>query len=415
MKKIQIITNNMQIKSEEGTIIVSPLSTPKSLDEFDVNVVDIAYDGIWKNKQNSYKSVNCKSDLKSIREMVEGMKTSTVVYVLPQNVSLNYHYNYVGRGVHQDYKDKVFLKDILNELCVDIIPLAVPINSKVRFLSYENTETIICGKRYKAAFHFIELIKAPVTVSRASEKTTTIKLCDRIYLTTVNIVKQESDVLLFVEEIINGNEKTSAPEWVDSVVFADDEKQKNIINENNAIIGEAKRRIHEADKVLEENARYKSILYTSGEELADIVRDIMCQITGVSLNDYKDNKKQDFLIRGEDYTFIGEIKGVSDNVKRGNVGQIERHYQDYLDKLEEEGINENNVKQLLIINPQRTRPLEARDPVNEEVVSTAKRNNCLIVETKTLLRMYEKYRQGELSIEESVDLLLNNKGLLHFE
>ena len=79
---------------------------------------------------------------------------------------------------------------------------------------------------------------------------------------------------------------------------------------------------------------------------------------------------------------------ITSNVKSEHISQLDVHFQTYKDKLTEEE-REENVHQLLIINPFRTKPLEEREPVNQQQIDLAERNGCLIIETNTLLRIFE--------------------------
>lgn len=412
MRKVQIISNNTHINNENGKgVIISSLSSPRSLDEFDVNIVDLSYDGLWKNKGKQNNTINCAADLKSIREMIERSELSTIVFVFPQNDLFEYDYGYNGNA--KRYREKCFFKDMLDKVCLKILPLVIPAEIKGRYLSYENTITSIGERHYDAAFYFTLFSDNAITTSNTSEKNTTVKLNERLLLTTLNIMDSAENASTFVESVVFGRKNKQPPEWINSIIFNDDEEQMRIILDNNEVIRKADEKIEEAEKRLEENSIYKSILYTNGEELADVVRDIMSQLTNESLDNFADEKKEDFLIRSKTYTLIGEIKGVTSNAKRGNVTQVEQHYYDYLDNLEEADMDiKGAIKQLLIINPQRNKPLDEREPINQVVIDTAKRNGCLIIETKTLLSVYDRFRRGELSNDEFVKMMLENDGLL---
>ncbi|MBO7554518.1 MAG: hypothetical protein J6T41_00900, partial [Neisseriaceae bacterium] len=53
-----------------------------------------------------------------------------------------------------------------------------------------------------------------------------------------------------------------------------------------------------------------------------------------------------------------------------------------------------------------------RDPVHETQINLAKRNKCLIIETKTLLKLYEKFVAGEIKAEDCEKLFTEKYGLL---
>ena len=128
------------------------------------------------------------------------------------------------------------------------------------------------------------------------------------------------------------------------------------------------------------------------------------------MSNFKDEKKEDFLIISNEITFIGEIKGISTNVNNGNVSQLEVHYQGYIDQLTEEGKTEN-VKALLIINPSRTKPISERDLVHETQIKLAERNGSLIITTEQLLKTFEKLLQGDITPKQISERFKEEKGL----
>lgn len=86
------------------------------------------------------------------------------------------------------------------------------------------------------------------------------------------------------------------------------------------------------------------------------------------------------------------------------------HYQGYLDA--HEGFIENRIKAILIINHQRNKPVYIREPINNKQIELAVRNKSIIVETLTLLRMFEKYKNEELTTAECLRMFSENTGLL---
>ena len=129
------------------------------------------------------------------------------------------------------------------------------------------------------------------------------------------------------------------------------------------------------------------------------------------ISTFIDEKREDFLIKLPRCTFIGEIKGVTSNVKYEHISQLELHYRGYLDRLAETGEVET-VKQLLIINPFRTKPLEQRDPVHTAQIELAIRNECLIIETRTLLRIYERFCVNRLTSQQCEEVFARRSGVI---
>ena len=141
-----------------------------------------------------------------------------------------------------------------------------------------------------------------------------------------------------------------------------------------------------------------------------VVFDILEQILDYDLSEFEDEKREDFSIKKDGVTYIGEIKGITSNVKSENVAQVERHYQAYMDELQEKGLSEN-VKQLLIINPFRTKDIAIRDEVHEIQINLAKRYGSLIITTETLLKMYELFLNNETTTEKILSVLSTETGL----
>lgn len=189
----------------------------------------------------------------------------------------------------------------------------------------------------------------------------------------------------------------------------DDAAQKETIKLNNNTISMVEDNIKKAAYVLERNKRYKSILYTSGDELVLVVFEILKEIFEWNLDSFKDVKEEDFNIEYDNKEYIGEIKGITSNVKNANVSQLDNHVQNYLD---EHDIDSGKIKSLLIINYQRSKALNNREKVNDKTVALAKRNGSLIIETFTLLKMFEKYLNNELSKADCLQLINSNIGLL---
>jgi len=411
MMKIQVISYNKQREKDFGSITVSTLRSPKSLDEYDVNIIDLtSQEGLWCNQGSSYKTINSIYDFVSIASMVENSKKAKIVYVFPLNTS--FPYAYVGYPSNK-YTGKVLIKDCLNVVCNEILDKVLPTTARKVTLAFENTRTSIAGKTYEADFYFCNS-PTGITQSDLSEKITTVVLGERVYGTTLNVVTTQEELVEYINYLFGSKDRTEVPDWMDGIDFADDRCQKKNIEQNQTIIDKAQQRIEEANEVLEKNARYKSILYTNSNELVEVVFDILEHILGCDLSGFEDIRKEDFLIKTNNCTFVGEIKGVTSNIKYEHVSQVELHYRGYLDRLEEEGLKEK-VKQILIMNPFRTKPLDKREPVCEDQIKLAERNECLIIETNTLLRAFEKFCNGEIDVQKCIDVFSSEVGLLSLD
>ena len=337
--------------------------------------------------------------------MADNRSTSIYLCVLPQNTLFQYNKHYEGNKiVYSSKKMKDNLKALRTSLLTKIIPTFT-----VPELIYENTETSIGGIDYKAAFCFITDMNI-VTRSKKSNKVTTIKLYDKLYATTLNISESTDLLKNYLKQLFEQQQKEEVPQWIEEIIFYDDVQQKATIQDNEEIINQAKEKISQATICLQNNKLYKSILYTNGDELVEVVFRILEKLLDYDLSEFVDLKKEDFLIKKQNYTLIGEIKGITSNVKNENIAQLENHYQQYMDQLQENG-QEENVHQVLIINPLRSKPLCEREPVHENQIKLAKRNESLIIETKTLLKLFEAYLQGKITIEDCEKLFISKIGL----
>lgn len=404
--RIQVITNRNMPASK---ITTSKMSSPKSLDEFEVDVIDLTDAELWKNDDNNYTHINAQNDFLSIQTMVERKSSAKIVYILPQNVAFNYYCSKSGGTKH--YFNKILLKDQIYEIKQRVISSILPKTYTQFQLIYENTRTKINGQIYEADFYF-ETLEDGLTSSDLSNKKTTIRISGKeIYATTMKICNSEDELFNFLSFLFNKHEIESAPTWLSTIAFGDDNEQKCIIRENEEVIRSAQKRIDAANAKLEENEEYKSILYTNGDELVRVVFKILEKLLVCDLSDFIDEKKEDFLIKKENCTLIGEIKGVTSNVKSEHISQLDVHYQGYMDHLQEEHRSEK-VFQLLIINAFRTKEPSQREPIHETQVALAKRNKCLIIETVTLLHIFEEFLNGTISSEKCVEVFSTHTGLL---
>lgn len=381
--------------------IVNKINSPKSFDEYDVNVIDLRSRDIWQTKgYNISNEINIYNDLKTIETIIENSTNCKVVILLPQNINYRYYY------YQKKYEKSVELKGHLNQIKVALndirfIPLEI--------MQYENTTTKINGVSFGASFYFNNILdKDVLTESYKSKKATTIKY-NEIIMTTLDI-NSEENLEVFLQKIGVLKEVNNIPEWIKQLDFFDDYEKKEIIVASEAIIEKENNKIKNAKLTLDKNNKYKSVLYTNGDKLVEVIFEMLQEMLNYDLSQFEDDKKEDFVIKKSNITFIGEIKGVTSNVKSEHISQLDVHLQGYLDNLKEN--SEESVKSLLIINHQRNTSLRDRQPVHETQIKLAIRNESLIIETSTLLRLYEKYLKQELNSMEIENMLINNKGLL---
>jgi len=408
--KIQVISYSKKNYSG-GNIVCSTLESPYALDDYDINVIDLSSEEIWCNEDRGCYLSESKNDFESIGRMIDDRKSAIVLFVIPQNCDFRHNYgsDYFSNPT---YRSRTKLKNIIGSLCNNL-NLIMPIEYIDNYLQFERTRTVISEVEYKSDFHFVANFFKTLTTSSKSEKITSVEIAENTYATTLHITSTIEVLMNYINNILIVT-KEKAPEWVQNITILDDEEQRGIIKYNNEIIDNAKRAISQANIKLSENDRYKSILYSSGKELVAVVFDMIESLLGCDLSSFKDEFNEDFLIKQEDCTFVGEIKGVSSNVTNAHISQLDVHCQTYIDIIEEEQIEEI-VKGLLVINPLRNRPINQREPIHENQIKLAERNNSLIIETVTLLNLFEKKQSGMIDADECRKLFLEKTGVLVIE
>lgn len=392
----------------DQNIIVSMFNAPRSLDEFDLNIIDLSESQLWRYQGKKFDTIDEINNLHSISVMIRKCKKTNILVIVPRNINVEWFYNtirYINRGMIKDS-----LKT-LNTIILHILPVGCPPFN----LYFENTRTTINGKIYQADFCFEPYRNIEsITQSDKSEKITTVKCEERILVTSLDVTSDIKKLQIFLDFLFIKDRLEEIPDWVRQMDFFDDCEQKGLVEKERNEIEKAQKQIERAEIKLKENLKYKSILYSNGDDLVRIVFEILENILECDLSKFEDIKKEDFLIKKDKCTFIGEIKGVTSNVKNEHISQVDVHYQKYMDELNEEKIQEH-VKEILIINPFRNKDLNERETINDQQIQLAKRNGCLIIETITLLKLFECFKQGKCTSEKCEDVFFENEGLLKID
>lgn len=403
---IQFITYNNYKNELDEYVVTSPTSNPKAFDEFEINVIDLNSQQIWTGGTESQYSLRSMKDLEHISQMIKNAKNTSIVLVYPQNCDYRFKpYKYQGKT---GYYEKIELKHMLYEVSVILSDIFKIPKFK---LCFENTQTHINGVSVNSNFYFSDVSES-LTKSNKSNKTTTLEFAD-IILTTLPL-KIDSTLMDYLLMIKLLQLKELVPEWVTSLDMFDDKHLKKKIEEEQEIIRLANIKISELQSAIERNNRYKSLLYTTGNELSEVVFEIIENLLDVDLKNFKDEYKEDFIAKTDNITFVGEIKGVSSNVKSEHISQLDVHLQNYKDAFKEKGEIEN-VKSVLLINHQRNVKLDERQPIHDTQIKLAKRNESLIIETITLLKLYEMFKNHEIDVESVKNMFIEKVGLLKLD
>lgn len=406
MKKIQIITYNPKNFSclDQG-IDINNFNNLKSLDNYEINVFDLNNDRIWidrsKNEGAPTGDLVLSNDLISIEKMIFNRRETKILVCLPQN--LNYTYEYYDKKYFCELKNIInVMKSVLKQIT----------NVDINDLYYENTYTEINGMNIQGAFVFPDY-EDSITKSKDSRKNTTINKYDIIF-TALNLFEEKNtDVLVeFLKHIGVIDKPIEYPKWLQEYKFNDDQQLQDTIENAEAEIKKLNQKIFDSKNKLAENMKCKSILVTNSDELTKVIYEILEYIFEINLSTFVDEKKEDFLFDKEDICYIGEIKGVTSNIKSAHISQLDVHYYALQDRLEEDGI-QKKIKKILIMNYERNREISSRNEVHNAQIELASKNNTLIIDTLNLLQLYEKLLKGNISKQEAIDYINSKIGLFN--
>ena len=396
--KIQYIglyNNIFKEEKEDEDFKIRYISGPNSLDEFDVNIISFDSSDFWKSKNNEIEQ-KIQKDIEHIYQMVEKSNKSKIIIIFPMDYVFLI-YNSFERRYNKSENLKNIIVDVYRFINYNL-PDFININ-------YENTKSLIGDYEIPASFYFdldsnqiktIDVLKK----SMKSEKTTVIRYKKIIY-TTLTFKKKE-EIKRFLE-VISLSEEDKIPNWLTQYDFLDDLELKN---RKKDLVKEMER----IQKKIDDNNRYKSILVSNGDYLVKVVTEIFEEILGIKLNDFKDEKKEDMRIELDEVIFLLEIKGVNTGIQNKYISQLDTHVQIYND----EG-NSKKGKGILVINYNREKIISERDEISQNALNLALRNKSLIISTEVLLKIFEKFREKKIKIEDIRKTLIKENGILKIE
>ena len=374
--KIQLIKYPPINKDNFPDITINQITHFEAFDTFDYNLISLNDYNIFKYQHDMFEKAD---DFYSIKARIDKPHSSEIVVILPQNKYSK------QRGI----KDKLtmiykFLKLYFNSPPFELI--------------FERNKTKMDNTELSADFYLdINHNSCEIITKNTNNNATTIKYKNIIY-TTLNL-ENNRDIIHFIKEI-EPNEIIDVPDWFDEIEMFDDEEKKLFIEQRKQEIQLLEEKINTAENKLEENNYYKSILYKQGKPLVKIVFKMLEEMLDYNLSEFKDVYKEDFLIKFNDITFIGEIKGVNSNVKKGHLGQLDDHVTDREDYLDENNIKEI-IKPLLIINTFiKKNPYERKEVDKTTIKKAEEKYGTLIITTIPFLKLYEKFKNNEIATEE---------------
>lgn len=358
----------------------------RTFDTYPTNIIDLSDPAAWKNSyNNNLDTVDCAEIFVKLNDYIEKTK-SKVVIILPQNehITLGYRDNLV--------QISRYLKRF-NELLSESFTFI-----KQNDIEIENSPSLVQLSNYEVSSDFVFADKSKGSVffkTNGSLRKCALLVRENIAITTMEL-DSYTDFAHFLGRIPNVL-KEPTPTWAENYYVLNDEYLFKHKTELLLEIKKASDKISKLDKEILDNIEIKSCLWKTGVDLVEAVFPLIEKIYECDLSHFVDEKKADFIFTKNSTTIVGEIKGVKSNVNRTHVAKAEAHKQEYIQELEDSNTpyNEENILCVLIINYELDRPITERNDINPEVIEYAKHQNVLIIDTATLIKLYERKVSGE--------------------
>ncbi|MBQ7137030.1 MAG: hypothetical protein IJO43_03555 [Bacilli bacterium] len=222
--------------------------------------------------------------------------------------------------------------------------------------------------------------------------------------------EQKSTLLL---NLLRLPQSAVVPKWVDDIKILDDIKLEEEIYDIEEKIEDLKKQKKEKIDNLMQNSEYKKVLYTTGDELVQVVKKILSEMLNVEINIINDidEKKEDLSFVLDNKNILVEVKGVNTPIKRQYVSQAQNHIEDdaVIKEIDDDDINKY-YKALLIVNPYIKDPVKDRvkkDFYGVSVKQEIEHKKVCTLDTITFLSLYQKYKDNQESIDLK-DIILNS-------
>lgn len=418
---IQIITGNasnknINMKFEENTeYTVSDFKKPGVFDDFELNVLDLSFEELWTSKINDIEynnniDIDMIKDLKHYHTMLKNNKDTKILIVLPQNITLKYCWDWSEEEyiMSEDLKNLTFfISQIVFE---NVYNYWLRLNFGCNSINLNRLDIT-------ADFYFDEKEieeEQKILKSDTSSKLTTIRAEENIYFTTLNLMKSREVLEAFLEKtnILNKSNEEKEPEWFNDIKILDDVDIENEVSQIEEEITRLQKKKENKLIKLEENKEIKSVLYQTGKKLQKIANKMLDEMLEYEDKEFIDEMEEDYRICKGENTFLIETKGLLRNVNGNDISKTDGHVQIYIDKLEEEGKDQDKekVKGIFIVANQRNRKIEERDKIPERQIKLAERARILIIRTEQLLKLYEDFINKNIKTQEIIKLFKTQIG-----
>ena len=191
-------------------------------------------------------------------------------------------------------------------------------------------------------------------------------------------------------------------DWLSNINILDDEKIISKLNNNQEELKKLLEENNTLNERIKQNEFYKTILYSSGNQLVETVKIILEEMLNITIDD-TDLKKQDLYFIINNKNILVEVKGVNHPFQRDNIAQVKRHVRDYAEEHEIYGADvEKLCKGVIILNPYSLHNLKdkiSKEFYSKEVIEDAEYEKVCTLDTLTLLNYYSKWKKDPKSID----------------
>lgn len=215
-----------------------------------------------------------------------------------------------------------------------------------------------------------------------------------------------SDIL---RELGFGEPSEPAPDWAENVAIPGIGEIESAITECRAEISEASERLGQLDRDRAKLAKYRTLLYATGDELEEIVSDVL-QHLGAEVLDER-HGVEDSLIKIGEETCVVEVTGTDGSLKLTKVRQLNDHAMIVEEK------TQDRPKAILVANALRKVPPDVRG--NEKapefpsnVVTRTEETKIALVPGRWLFQKFCAVLDGEITEQSVLDEILKTDGLV---
>lgn len=298
------------------------------------------------------------------------------------------------KEIHNFYGDKYYVKPKTEVIAENRYRRPIAINLRYRLYQFENESEL---EKAIASVHAYNYYKKKLTFVSGQI----------VLLPPPTEIDSREAINVLLKDFWGIEQKTLPPEGIQRILMPREDYLKQQIQEKVDKIEELKSEISGLEIRKEEVAKFKQLLYETGQSLEDISK-----VTLAKLGCEVDDIVEDFILIKGDKEAIVEVKGREGSILREDGSQLAQNRRNYVVQ-KGKGIRE--VKAILLGNPWRFEfPLEERakkEPFSRHLVKDAKVEDMALVTTVELLKAYCAFLENKVSSKEIIERLFSGIGL----